>query len=96
MDESLIIFDAFESRVIFAFVIVTFASFGKALMVIVIEFRFGMIPEAGSNRKQSEVLIVNRIEKWDVLISFKDLVVSFSAGMKLKSIEGGMLVNISL
>ena len=96
MDDSLITFDAFESRVIFAFVIVTFASLGKALIVIVIEFCFGMIPLVGSNMKQSEEVIVNRIDTFDGFVSLRDFVVSFSVGMKLKSIDGGMLVNMSL
>ena len=96
MDDSLITFEAFASRVIFAFVIVTFASFGKALIVIVIEFCLGMIPVVGSNIKQSEEVIVNKIDTFDVFVSLRDFVVSFNVGMKLKSIDGGMLVNMSL
>jgi hypothetical protein len=96
MDDSLITFEAFASRVIFAFVIVTFASLGKTLIVIVIEFCFGMIPLVGSNMKQSEEVIVNRIDTFDVFVSLRVLVVSFKVGMKLKSIDGGMLVNMSL
>lgn len=96
MEESLMILDAVESRIILALVMRTLASFGKAFMVNGMDLCFGIMPVFGENVKQSEVWIVNRIETSEGLVSVKVWVVSFKVGMKLKSIEEGMLVSIEL
>ena len=96
MDDILIILDTFESRVTFAFVTITFASVGNALICIVIDFCFGIKPLLGVKVYALVVSIANKIETSLVFVNVIVLIDSFNVGMKLKSIDDGKAFSISL